>query len=47
MDETFPEVEKLMESEDIKFRTQSLGVVDDNSLKLARVDENISRLGRP
>lgn len=41
IDDIFPEVSKLIEKEVVKFRTQSMALLDDISLQLTKFDQNI------
>lgn len=41
IDEVFPEIESYIDEGEVKFRTQSLGLLNPLSLKLAEVDQNL------
>lgn len=41
MDEIFPAINKLVENKAVKFRTQSLAILDGASLQLSKIDQHI------
>lgn len=41
IEDVFPDIEKYIESDNTNFRTQSLGLLNPTSLKLAEIDQNV------
>lgn len=41
MDEIYPSIDELITEKDMKFRTQSIAIIDNNSLELSKFDQNI------